>query len=94
MTKLDSFPPRPMQAAVAPSTTIYRDTPLTTSRPLAVRPLPSSVRALALPDERVSDGVLFGLAALLLPTVAYSLAQALNLVSSGSLERAVQAFLP
>ena len=46
------------------------------------------------PDERASDGILLGLAALMLPTVLYSLAQTLGLVSSGSLEHAIQAFLP
>ena len=94
MTNIDSLAPRPMSPPRLPSATIYRDTPLHLPRHAAARPFRSSVRALVQSDERASDGILIGLAALMLPTVVYSLWQASSLVSGGSLEHAIRAFLP
>ncbi len=90
MTQLDSHARRSLTQPRIPTPTIYRDTllsPWTT-------PARSSVRALALPDERVADGLMLGLGALTLPALVYSFFQLCGLVSGGSLEHAVRAFLP
>ena len=94
MTKTNSYAPLPMSLPRAHSDTIYRDTPFAVSTTPFTRPRFPRLLAGVLPEESVSDGILLGLAALLLPTVAYSFAQMWSLISGGSLEHAVRAFFP
>lgn len=95
MNKPDTYAPTAMLRPCAHSDTIYRDTPFATTitTPATWRHFPR-LSAEALPGEKTSDGILLGLAALLLPTVAYSFAQMWSLVSGGALEHAVRAFFP
>lgn len=94
MTKTNPSALPPVSPQRAYSDTIYRDLPLMASTaPRIERHFPR-VRAELPPDERVSNGILLGLGALLPPTVAYSFAQMWNLVSGGTLEHAIRAFFP
>lgn len=94
MTTTDSFTSRLTPPTLAPSTTIYRDTPQPLPQRSVARSFRPSTRALALPDERISDGLLLGMAAMMVPAVLYSIAQALDLIAGGSLDQAVRAFVP
>lgn len=94
MTESDTFTPRAMPLPRAHSNTFYRDTPQPSPVRSIVRALPPRLRDLAQPGEFVSDGILLGLAALMVPVLVYSFAVMGSLASSGTLERAVRAFLP
>ncbi len=95
MTSLDSSVLPAASAKRANSDTIYRDTPLAVRTPgTTVRPLRSSLFAPVQQDERASDGILIGLAALTLPAVVYSFVQLWSLLAGGSLQHAIRAFLP
>ena len=45
-------------------------------------------------EDRADNGMLLGLLAVTLPTVAYALVQAWNLAGSNALTQAVRAFVP
>ena len=94
MTNIDSYAPRFLPLPRAHSLTIYLNSPSTRrSGGLDPQPNRSSVRALVSKSEHTGNGLLVGLAALTVPAVVYSLAQLCSLVSGGSLEHAVRAFL-
>ena len=94
MTETDTFTPRDMSPLRAQSNTIYRDTPQALPARTITGPLRSSVRELTQPTEFASDGILLGLAVLMIPVLVYSFEQMGRLASSGSLEQAIHAFLP
>ena len=95
MTQLDSYALSTASPERAHRNTIYRDTPLAVRTPgTVVRLRRSSLHALVQQDERASDGILVGLAALTLPVVVYSFTQLWSLLAGGSLQHAVRAFLP
>ena len=84
------------RAHSAHSLTIFLDRPSTqrTAGVPATRPSRSSLRAPTTPDAGAGNGILFGLAALTVPAVIYSLVQLAGLVGGGTLDHAVRAFLP
>ncbi len=95
MTSLDSYALATPSPKRAHSNTIYRDTPLAVRTPgTVVRLRRSSLHVLVQQDERASDGILIGLAALTLPAVVYSFTQLWSLMAGGSLQHAIRAFLP
>ena len=94
MTDTDTFTPSAPSLRRAHSNTIYRDTPQPHPTPSLTRALRPRLRALTQPGDLVSDGILLGLAALMLPVLVYTFAQMGSLASSGSLEHAIRAFLP
>ena len=49
---------------------------------------------LTLPDDRSGGWLLFGLSLLTIPATLYSLTQMWSLISSGSLDHAIRAFVP
>ncbi len=95
MTETESYALYTPTIRRAHHTTIYRDTPLAVRTPgTVVRLRRSSLHALVQQDERASDGILIGLAALTLPAVVYSFTQLWSLLAGGSLQHAIRAFLP
>ena len=94
MTEIDSYAPRALSPQRAQNPTIYRDTLLAFQIRQNTRPLRSSVRSLMQPSEWASDGILLGLAAMMVPVVVYSITQMMTLAAGGALDNAIRAFLP
>ena len=60
----------------------------------APRPARASAQALTLSHPHADGQILFGLGVLIIPAIAYSMMQMWSLVSGGSLDHAIRAFLP
>ncbi len=94
MTNSISFSPRlfpgsPVRLIVRPSTVLKLHRPV---RPSSVQP--TQTLPLVPAEDRVTQGMLLGLIAVTIPAAVYSLVQVWNLVGSGTLQHAVQAFVP
>ena len=74
---------------------IYRDRPLSTSDHAALPFFKSRVSRFVLPGNDLAEQALFAtLAVLTLPMIAYCSTQLWSLLSGGSLDQAVRAFMP
>lgn len=87
MTKTPSF--APLTAARQPSTqTIFRDTPF------ADAPFTGPGLFATDDSDQLTPLIHLGLAAMLLPTFAYTASVAVSLLTNGTLENAVRAMVP
>ncbi len=83
------FPEPPFRLVVRPSAAQQTRRP---DRPSSLQP--TQTLPLIPAEDRVSQGMLLGLIAVTIPAAVYSLVQVWNLVGSGTLHHAVQAFIP